>query len=225
MRAVFDVGDIYGWPISAALTGSYTPKDELPSETAELFDFDPDKARQILADEGYPDGIMGVEIAAGTREQDQVDMATMIAAYWADIGVEATVKPMETTAFSAYTQAGEHDSIIGNASNANPLRTFAQIFVPAPGNNSYYDNPYFTELLHEAEQTVDAVERDILLKELAVIALDDVPYIPIAVEAFVATWWPWVRNYYGEMEASAWNPAYFMAYAWIDQDMKEDLGY
>jgi len=225
MRAVFDEGDIYGWPISAALTGAYTPRDELPTETAELFDFDPDKARQMLADEGYPDGITGVEIAAGTREQDQVDMATMVAAYWADIGVEATVKPMETTAYSAYMQSGEHDSYVSNASNANPLRTFATIFVPATGNRSYYDNPYFTELLREAEQTVDAVERDVLLKELAVIGLDDVPYIPIAVEAFVATWWPWVKNYYGEMEASAWNPAYLMAYAWIDQDLKEDMGF
>jgi hypothetical protein len=68
-------------------------------------------------------------------------------------------------------------------------------------------------------------ERNAIIKEMAVIALGDVPYIPIAVEKFVATWWPWVKNYFGGMEASAWAPAYLMAYAWVDQGLKSDMGY
>ena len=219
-------GDCYGWPVSAALTSVYTPRDELPPETQELFVYDADKARQMIIDAGYPNGIKGLEIVAPTREQDYVDMATMMAAYWADIGVEATVKPMEVTALTAYSRAGQHDVYMGNASNANPIRTFATNFLAGElANTAYYDNEYFIELLHEAEQTVDSAERNAILKELAVIGLDDVPYIPIAVEVFVATWWPWVKNYYGGMEASAWAPAYLMTYAWIDQDLKEEMGF
>jgi hypothetical protein len=38
-------------------------------------------------------------------------------------------------------------------------------------------------------------------------------------------WWPWVKNFYGGMEASAWNPDGFLAYAWIDQDLKDEMGF
>lgn len=44
------------------------------------------------------------------------------------------------------------------------------------GNHARYDNEYFTAQFLEAEQMVDAVERDAIFKELAVIALDDVLY-------------------------------------------------
>ena len=225
MKAMFGEGDIYGWPIAPALTGSYTPRDELPPETQELFEYNPDKARQMLADAGYPNGITGVEIAVPIKE-DHVETQTMVAAYWTDIGVETTVKPMEMAAFTAYSRSGEHDCLHLSPTNANPLTNFSTTMLPGvPGNYAYYDNPYFTELFNNAQQTVDPAERDVILKELAVIELDDVPYIPIAVEAFVTMWWPWVKNFYGGMEASAWNPSGFLAYAWIDQDLKEDMGF
>jgi len=222
---VFEGGGINNWPINPQLP-SFTPMDELPASTRELFDYNPDKARQMIIDAGYPEGIKGLEIATGNRESSYVDMATMVAAYWASIGVEATVKPMETTAIAAYVLAAENDAITNNFTNANPVETFSAAFLPEGlRNTAHYDNPYFTERLQEAGQTVDTVEREAILKELAVIALDDVPYIPIMVPAWNVTWWPWVKNYYGEWEASSYGFGPAMAYAWVDQDLKKEMGY
>jgi len=226
MEAVFKEGDIWSWPVNPGVAGVYTPIDELPPEAQELFEYDPDKARQMIIDAGYTNGITGLEICAITRESDYVDMATMVAAYWTKIGVETTVRPMETSAHTAYVRSGEADCTTGCATNANQLITFRDKFLPGElGNRSYYDNPYFTAQLQEAEKTVDTAERNAILKELAVIALDDVPYIPIAVEAFNATWWPWVKNYYGEWEASSYGPGPIAARVWIDQVMKAEMGY
>jgi len=179
----------------------------------------------MIIDAGYPEGIKGLEICSITRETDYVDMATMVAAYWTAIGVEATLRPMETSAHTAYVRSGEADCVTSCATNANQLVTFGDRFVPGPSNIAYYDNSYFTEQFHKAQQTVDTAERNAILKELAVILLDDVPVIPIAVEAFNATWWPWVKNYYGEWEASSYGPGPIAAYVWIDQALKAELGY
>ncbi|GAI96674.1 unnamed protein product, partial [marine sediment metagenome] len=77
----------------------------------------------------------------------------------------------------------------------------------------------------EAEQTIDAVERDVIFRELFGIALDEIPYIPIGAPNYKTFWWPWIKNYYGEFEVSCWSDSHLMATAWIDQDLKAEMGY
>ncbi|MCI3952431.1 MAG: transporter substrate-binding protein, partial [Burkholderiales bacterium] len=38
-------------------------------------------------------------------------------------------------------------------------------------------------------------------------------------------WWPWVKNYYGEISVSARRDAPVWARAWIDQDLKKSMGF
>jgi len=52
----------------------------------------------------------------------------------------------------------------------------------------------------------DAAERDAIFKELAVIALDDVPYISLGSDFGMTLWWPWLKNFYGESDASSFLP-------------------
>ncbi|MBA7554131.1 hypothetical protein ES705_46743 [subsurface metagenome] len=38
-------------------------------------------------------------------------------------------------------------------------------------------------------------------------------------------WWPWVKNYYGERHATDIQLATYMAHAWLDQNLKAEMGY
>jgi len=38
-------------------------------------------------------------------------------------------------------------------------------------------------------------------------------------------WWPWVKNYGGELRAGADRPGPIHARVWVDQDMKKKLGF
>ena len=67
--------------------------------------------------------------------------------------------------------------------------------------------------------------RNAIFKELNVIGLDDVPYIPLYDAYSLIYYWPWVKNYYGEIDESAWGAAHIHACIWIDQDLKAELGY
>jgi peptide/nickel transport system substrate-binding protein len=182
----------------------------------------------MIIDAGYPDGIMGVEIAAVSREQNYVIMATMTAAYWNAIGVETTVRPMETTAHTAYVNSGDYQTTAAWANTSLPFRLLEGEYIPPSAempNDARYDNPYFTERYWEAAETVDSDARNAILKEIGLIAIDDLPILPIFGPSWATSWWPWVRNFYGEMEVSTYDPSTYMAYAWLDEDLKEDLGY
>ena len=55
MRAVYPGSLTYQFPVDSALPG-HIPLDELPAETRVLFDYNPDLARQMLAEADYPGG-------------------------------------------------------------------------------------------------------------------------------------------------------------------------
>jgi peptide/nickel transport system substrate-binding protein len=226
--ALMPTGPLLTWPISDKLADVFTPLDERPAEVQELFVYDEDKASQIIIDAGYPNGIQGMEITAHSREQFYIDLATMVAAYWNAIGVETTVKPMETAAENASVRSGDFMVTVSVSSTINNLRTFRNVYVPTTAddpNDARYDNPNFSERYFEAEQMVDVAARNIILKELGVLALVDLPVIPLSGSSWAVSWWPWVRNFYGEVEASAYAPGTLSAYAWVDQDLKAEMGY
>jgi peptide/nickel transport system substrate-binding protein len=211
------------WPVHSSVVGVFTPLDERPAHIQELYDYDPVKARQILADVGYPDGFMGGEIIL--TEIDAIDLATMAIAYWADIGVEVTMKVMEPGAFEAAVDAGDYDLLRVKPEQEMTRLVLEDLFTP--DNVAFYDNPEFTALFLEAQEIRDEVERNAIFKELALIAHDSVAYIPIRTgfADVIIAWWPWLRNYYGESTTQCWNPTYAMATLWIDQELKAELGY
>ena len=38
-------------------------------------------------------------------------------------------------------------------------------------------------------------------------------------------WWPWVKNYGGELRAGAVRPGPIYARIWVDQELKKKMGY
>ena len=81
----------------AAHKGMYTPLEELPESTRQLFDYNPEKAKQLLAEAGYPDGFKTKVLC---WQSEQVDQLSIFAAYFADIGVdmELDIKEYSETA-------------------------------------------------------------------------------------------------------------------------------
>jgi peptide/nickel transport system substrate-binding protein len=228
VKAVMGVGSIYNFPISNLSGSVYTPVDELPAETAILFQYNRDLAKKMLTDAGYPDGFK-VDTICNTAQNggQQPAVAEMVAAYWSDIGVEVEVKVMESVAMSALaTSRKGYDTVTDAGSNVSPVETFQDNFLPGSVfNYANYNNPYLAERFTEATQTVDTAARTAILKELGVIALGDVPYIPIGSPGRLDCWWPWVKNYYGEILGIHRSIGPIMAPIWIDQNLKKKMGY
>jgi ABC-type oligopeptide transport system substrate-binding subunit len=88
-----------------------------------------------------------------------------------------------------------------------------------------WSNERFDELVEAAQKETDAAVRNNMLKEAAIIMLDSVNIIPTDPRPMAHYWWPWVKNYYGERAVADKNIADILARAWIDEELKAEMGY
>lgn len=218
-KATFFEADIHSWPVSIKNPAAFTPFNQLPESAQELYEYNPEKAKQLLADAGYPNGFT-VVAPVNAGDATRVDMLSQITDQWSKIGVTVDMRPMESAALNEFMAREEgvipaYDMWLHGEYNIDPLITIG-------GRFSFH---YFEEYL-EAKQTADGDARMDILREICVRAIDEVvPGIPLGTPYYLNVSWPWVQNWYGETEESAWGTAHINARVWIDQELKKSLGY
>lgn len=229
--AVWGYGALYNFPVDwrdgSSVLGDF---DQLPESVRELYRYDPEMARRTLADAGYPDGFeIDIAFTPAATAGTHGEIATMMAGYFDAIGVDLELKSMERTALSALRSSRTgYDLFATNSSSNDPYGMFgalASADESNPWNTPNYDNPEFGAMRKQAGATVDAAERNAILKEMSLMLMDDVAYIPIGASGRFVYWWPWVRNYYGEAMSGGTSVGPYMAHLWIDQALKAEMGY
>ena len=85
---------------------------DLVGEFGEMYAYDPDKARELLAEAGYPDGFDMVQKAYPRPGLPEIlDMGELVNKYWADIGIRAKFEPTEPAAVSALVAAKDDTNL------------------------------------------------------------------------------------------------------------------
>jgi peptide/nickel transport system substrate-binding protein len=225
------------YPPDQAWAPFYTPLDEMPTEpftpgsacsVQELFrwsDNSVTKAKQLLADAGYPDGFkMKINCAAPS----ETDFLSIIKQYFEAVNVELEIQQVEGSIMNGMRRGRTYEEGIYTAS---PTAAF-----PYDMHNtriesfdcfSYYENPVTRAAYEE--------ERKWVMKDDAKYAkaLHDV--VPFILEQCVALWcpnprsyrmwWPWVQNYHGEFALGCDDEMLIYDYIWVDEEMKTGLGY
>jgi peptide/nickel transport system substrate-binding protein len=166
---------------------SYT--DDVPT-----YAYDPERARELLAEAGYPDGFE-VEFwvpASGSGMQQPVAMGTVIQDYLARVGVRATIQQFEWGTYldrvivpfeSADTVPAMFQlSWIGD--NGDPdnflyILLSGDQFPPFGFNLGYYANPEVDAILREARTTVDHDARVELYQQAQRLIMADMPVVPV----------------------------------------------
>lgn len=158
------------------------------SEDVPTYEFDPDRARELLAEAGYADGL---EITmwvpeSGSGMQSPVPMATVIQANWADVGVTANMQAYEWGTFLDNLRTGDQEVFCNSWMAGVPdpdmtLFSFLHTSQHAPNgpNRFFYSDDEVDRLLEEARMTTDQDERARLYEQVQQIAYDAVPLIPI----------------------------------------------
>ncbi len=100
---------------------------------------------------------------------------------------------------------------------------------PGLANASCVDDSYVRELrdkMFEAfylgdEEEVNRIHRE----EVLPYVLEQAWVIPSPSERYNTFWWPWLKNYSGELSLGNSNPRLWAKNIWIDQELKKSMGY
>lgn len=218
--------EVFAYPLHPNFTGYYQPLEEMPESVQELFSYNPEKARQLLAEAGYPDGF-SFKTQFNVADTDHPDLIPLLVSYLEDIGVHMEVEPMEYAAFlSAMTTRTHSAGYLLRSGHVNPTTTLRKNFNTGQvWNPAQFSDPQFDAKIDALMETEDEATRQRMVQEMTIEMLDFAPYIWLPAEYRYTAWWPWVRNYNGELRAGAVRPGPIYARIWVDQQLKADMGF
>ena len=219
-------GEILNYPFSVRWPNYYTPLGELPPEARELFEYHPDKAKQLLAEAGYPDGFE-FDIMFTTASPYHTDLMAMFEAHYQRIGVKVNAVPLDYPTFRAKMR--EPDQALGylaDTDEGNPFQVLRSRFVTGQTwNAAFHSDAQHDETFFKTISLTDAEQRDTLLREMNVRIIGErVPYVWLPTPTMYEAWWPYVKNYWGEHSVGAQDPGAVYARIWVDQELKREFG-
>ncbi len=149
---------------------------------------DPDKAKQLLAEAGFPNGLEGLQLVLN-KSNNQTDKAEAIQAALAKAGIKIAIRSLEEDAFETETNLSanpSYDLTLSSwqpdfpSANANIQPLFASSEIGNGGYNlSRYSNPEVDKLIEEAQSTVDPAEAGRKWAAIDKRILQDSPVVPL----------------------------------------------
>jgi dipeptide transport system substrate-binding protein len=173
--------------VPAALWGRNTDLKPYP--------YDPDKAKALLAEAGYPNGfsvdLWTIPVTRAYMPNGR-RAAEVIQSDWAKIGVRAHVVTFEWGEFLRRRRAGEADVAMNGGtwdypdpSELTATQTCAAI--PDGSNVSHWCDKAFSDLIHQADLVTDEAARAKLYQQAQAVFYDQLPSMIFAdVQGFGA---------------------------------------
>ncbi len=178
--------------------------------------FDPERARQLLEAAGYPggQGMPPITLIYNTSEGHK-QIAEAAQQMWKDnLGIHVNIENQEWKVYLKSMETMDFQiARLGWIGDYPDPYTFLDLLLPKSGNNhSNWSDERFSELLREANQTIDQETRIARLLEAERYAMTQQPLMPLYVYTKTTLIKPYVRGVWGNyMDRHLWK------YVWIDE--------
>jgi peptide/nickel transport system substrate-binding protein len=153
--------------------------------------YDPDGARALLAEAGYPDGFSFGLSCPNDRYINDEALCKAMTAMLTQAGMKASLNAMPVRNYWPELRAGNFDMYLlgwspGTFDAEHPIRFLVTSKNDEKKLGSWnfggYSNPRVDALLPQIQREIDPAERQAMLDEVATIVRDDVVYVPLHIQ-------------------------------------------
>jgi peptide/nickel transport system substrate-binding protein len=177
------------YPPGSYVAEQFVPEDFKPGfstsgDGTKWYDYDPEAAKALLAEAGFPDGF---DVSISYRDVVRVylphvaQVAQEIQAQLAEVGIRATIEPVESSAYVASVAKGEQDLFMYGWGMDYPDSTNFYDYHFA-SNSPRFGNewPDIVEEIKAAAQVSDPAERQTHYDKVNALIKEHVPMVPVA---------------------------------------------
>ena len=210
----------YGLFFTPIVKGFGYPFEEWPKEEQEVYIYDPEGAKALLAEAGLPSGF---KFSLDITNSHDVDRWQLIKAYWADIGVECELNMLESNAvLTSRAVAGEHDMTVQGwrATGTYPIDRLGCFITDNVENYAHWSSQKYDDLVAEAMRETDYDEFQRLVCEASMEYVKGHGTLQMPTTQYFNFTQPWIRARDGRTAMGGSN--YFSYYArwWIDESKR-----
>jgi peptide/nickel transport system substrate-binding protein len=220
---VFHVtGDDAGRPcglIAPIYKGFYYPYDQWSAALKDEYSYNPAKAKQLLADAGYPNGFKTDCYVSNTFSSELIQA---VKSYFNDVNVDMTVEVMDQAALAQFLMAGKQDQMSGASwfgqypPNVYPVRLSKGPQNATFNKDSHYDDLYNQMLdattIEKAKEVAVAIDKYTLEQHWSVVTSGGRTY---------QAWQSWVKGLIDAPVINVRNDYVIYPRLWIDDSLKK----
>ncbi len=160
--------------------GPISPRTFGADPALKPYPYDPEKAKRLLAEAGYPNGFE-VRLAYGTYMPQIQEQAEAIAADLGKIGIRVKLEPYERAVMWERYKNRQHQMFIYFWDDAPEPDRYMYSLFHSKSRDYYYKNEKVDRLLEKGRTTLDPVERAKVYNELDRFLYAEAPWVYLYV--------------------------------------------
>jgi len=215
---------ILNWPIAYTkeYASAYVPMEKLPANVQELYSHNVTKAKELLAAAGYSTGFTTTILCYNTPAF--VDYLSMIKDMWAEAGITLNIDAREYAIWVARIRSKNYDQLFYYYSSAAWQRLL-NFNGTSFYNMSYVNDAHVAEVFTQMNELagVDEAKQAQIHAELMPYVLEQCWVLSSPSAYLYVVWWPWRKNWNGEMYVGYYNDFHYNKYIWQDVELKKQM--
>jgi len=217
-----DLGDATPVPMASLFLGEAwaDPYDSWPKELQDEYGYNPEKAKELLTDAGYPNGFSTNILLSS---QDDAQLCQVFKDMWNQIGVDVTIDLRDPVTAGFMTRGATYDQMVfgGAGGGTNPPYEAILNFWSKYGQTAGgVDDPTYDAFVDDFNSATTTEDCQSIFKEASRYSIEQHFQVLLGLAYSAQAYQPWIKGWDGENLWSVPQWAYYQR-MWIDSSLKE----